>query len=258
MTDLAAGLAVVAALLVWPVPALLARSRAALRNPVTALLLWQGIGLATGLCAIGAGLAYGLDRSGPAALRYPALAAAGLLAGYLLAVAGWVAARTMRQRRRHRWMLDLVGTPMPALPGGRLLRTTAAMAYSLPGLRPRMVLTSGAIASLSPHALNAVLAHERAHLRARHDLVILPFVAWQTALPFLPSARTARATVALLIEALADDAARTEVGTAALGEALDTVTMLSGIAGDATAARDCGPTLAVRLARLDGAAIGSL
>ena len=36
-------------------------------------------------------------------------------------------------------------------------------------------------------AFAAVVAHKRAHLNQRHDLVVLPFVAWQTALPFLPA-----------------------------------------------------------------------
>jgi Zn-dependent protease with chaperone function len=254
----AIALALGAAALLWPVPSLLAGSAAALRRPAAALVLWQGVGLATGLAAIGAGLTFGLRTTwaqrSPA--QHAAVFAALALAAYLLAVAALVTARTLRRRRRHRALLDLVGAPLPELPGGRLLDSATPMAWCVPGLRPRMVLTSAALAQMAPDALAAVVAHERAHLQQRHDLVTLPFVAWQTALPFLPGARTARAAVALLVESLADDAAVARVGPAALGAALRTVTMT---AADTT--EDVG--VAIRLARLapvptgnDGAGTG--
>jgi hypothetical protein len=41
----------------------------------------------------------------------------------------------------------------------------------------------------------------------RHDLVVLPFVALGATFPALPGVRTARTSVALLIELLADDRA---------------------------------------------------
>jgi Zn-dependent protease with chaperone function len=243
---IALGLALLAAILIWPVPTLLARSGAALRHTVAALLLWQGIGLGTGFAAIGAGLAYGFSHR--SALATTAVLAACVIAGYLLAVAFVVTGRTLAQRRRHREVLDLVGTPLPALPGGLLLDSTTAMAYCLPGLRPRMVVTSAALADLTPRAFAAVVVHERAHLRQRHDLVVLPFVAWQAALPFLPGARTARAAVALLVEALADDAARTQVGSRPLGEALRAVSLAGGPPGATTA--EASPSVDIRLARL--------
>ena len=235
-------LASVTVALVWPVPVWLASSRRALRHPAWALVAWQLVGLASGLTAIGALLAYGLNT--PLWTRWVALAAAAGLAGYLLAVAVRVGLRTARHRRRHRELLDLVGHPLPALPGGRLLDSPTATAYCLPGLRSRMVVTSGALSTLSPPALAAVLAHESAHLSQRHDLVVMPFVAWQTALPFLPSARTARAAVALLVEAMADDAARSRIGAQPLGEALTTV----ALAG--TADYSAAPHTELRLARL--------
>jgi Zn-dependent protease with chaperone function len=236
---IAAVLGLVALALLWPVPAALARSGTALRHPVAALLLWQAIGLGTGLAAIGAGLSTGS----------PVLAVAALvLAAYLLGVAVLVTARTLLRRRRHRAILDLVGTPLPSLPGGRLLDSSTAMAYCLPGLRPRMVVTSAALADLSPHQLTAVVAHEQAHLQQRHDLVVLPFIAWHAALPFLPGARTARAAVALLVEALADDAARARVGEHSLRQALRAVAMAGGPPGSPDAAMP--PSVEVRLARL--------
>lgn len=243
MTALTLLLAGATVLLLGPVPARLARSRRALRHPGPALAAWQAVGLASGFAVIGAGVSYGVES--PQWTHRAVLALAVMFAGYLLAVAVRVTVRTMRHRRRHRDLLDLVSSPMPLdLPGGRLLDSSTAMAYCLPGLRPRMVLTSAALTNLSPAALAAVVLHESAHLAQRHDLVVLPFVAWQSALPFLPGARTARAAVALLVEALADDAARSRIGTAPLAEALTTVAM----AGSAD--YRASPSVAVRLGRL--------
>ncbi len=210
-------LALLALILAGPVPVRLARSRTALRHPVPALLLWQAIGACTGLAAIGAAVTGFVGVVG--------LALGALLAGYLLAVSAWVTVRTLARRRSHRDLLDLVGTPLPALPGGRLLISGTPVAYCLPGRRSRLVLTSAVLARLQPAALDAVVAHERAHLSQRHHLVLLPFAAWHAALPFLPAARTARASVALLVEALADDTARARVGAAPLADALHTVAL---------------------------------
>ena len=60
---------------------------------------------------------------------------------------------------------------------------------------------------LREEELRAVLAHERAHVEQRHDLVVLPFAAFGTTFPWLPAVRSAQAQVALLVEMLADDRA---------------------------------------------------
>jgi beta-lactamase regulating signal transducer with metallopeptidase domain len=67
------------------------------------------------------------------------------------------------------------------------------------------VVSAGALALLDQAELAAVLAHERAHLRERHDLVLLPFTALIRAFPRSTSARRAHLAVALLVEMLADD-----------------------------------------------------
>jgi Zn-dependent protease with chaperone function len=241
VTAVAVGLFLTALALAGPVPHRLARSRTALRHPVPALLAWQAIGACTGLAAIGAALAVG---TGDGTSALVGLVVAALLAGYLLAVSAWVTVRTLARRRSHRDLLDLVGTPLPALPGGRLLVSGTPVAYCLPGRRPRLVLTSAVLARLQPAALDAVVAHERAHLSQHHHLVLLPFAAWHAALPFLPAARTARAAVGLLVEALADDTARARVGDAPLADALHTVA-LAQAPGELSAT-----DAALRLARL--------
>jgi hypothetical protein len=65
----AVSLAVLAALLAWPVPARLARARWPRRDPLVALVCWQAIGLAGGLSMIGALLVHGLAPWGHSLLE---------------------------------------------------------------------------------------------------------------------------------------------------------------------------------------------
>jgi Zn-dependent protease with chaperone function len=219
----AVALAGLALALAWPVPTMLAGAAWTRRAPRAALVLWQAVGLAGGLAGIGAGLALGVAPLG----RDP-LAGLGGLAGQLLAgrpPAGlgplnllglaWALlacslAVTLRSRACHRRMVDLVAHPHPAVPdpAARVLDHPAAVAYCLPGvLHPRVVLSVGVLTLLSGRELACVLAHERVHLHARHDLVVLPFAALAAALHWLPWPRQARDAVAALVEMLADDQA---------------------------------------------------
>lgn len=229
MTLAAVILAALAVSLAEPVPRWLAAARWPRRAPRAALVLWQAVGLAAGLAATGAGVVYavtplaGTLPDGVAVLwqnalvlrpfdrmdapHAVALLAAGLLAARLAGVLVVVGAATLWRRRRHRQIVDLVGTPSPRLANTVVLDHPAAVAYCLPGLRPRIVLSAGTLALLDDDHVDGVLAHERAHLTARHDLVVLPFVAWAAALPFVPGVRRARGAVATLVEMLADDKA---------------------------------------------------
>lgn len=216
-------------LLAEPVSRILSRADWPTRDPVGALLLWQAIGLAGGLALVGSGLLYGLAPFGstvpvglpaafraaaggplPAGLGVPhvlALSAAALLLLRLCWVLGAVTLRTLRSRRRHRDLLDLLATPWPAVPGAHVLDHPIPVAYCLPGLRSRLVLSAGVLDVLDPAATAAVLAHERAHLRERHDLVVLPFVAWGATAPFVRGMVCAQLAVARLVEMRADDVA---------------------------------------------------
>jgi Zn-dependent protease with chaperone function len=77
--------------------------------------------------------------------------------------------------------------------GALVLDHDRVAAYCLHGVRGRVVVTSGAVAHLRGEELEAVLAHESAHLRARHDLVLAAATAMQRAFPFVPLFRVARA-----------------------------------------------------------------
>jgi Zn-dependent protease with chaperone function len=204
------------------------------RSPATAIVLWQALGLSWGLAAVGALAALGAvqGRHGVAGGAFPGalhavrvafsgasgapfLAAARLAflaagAG-LLALLCWVLvaafAAVLFARRRHRVLLSLLAHGDPKVPGALVVDHPAATAYCVPGLRSRIVVSAGALDLLDQAELAAVLAHERAHLRARHDLVLLPFGALVRAFPRAGLVRRAQMTVGLLVEMLADDGA---------------------------------------------------
>jgi Zn-dependent protease with chaperone function len=241
----ALGLLLFGVALAEPVSRTLARARWPGRDPVGALLVWQAVGLAGGLALLGAGLVYGLSPFGrspltalggvsdawttghaPSGMRADhvlALLAAALLAVRLIGVLAVVTTRTLLARKRHRGLLDVLGTPWPAVPGARVLDHPLPVAYCLPGLRSRLVVSAGVLDNLDPHQVRAVLAHEQAHLRERHDLVVLPFVAWGATAPFVRGMVCAQLAVAALIEMRADDVATARTCATELTGALRTM-----------------------------------
>lgn len=242
MEPVAFGLLVFGVLLAEPVSRALARALWPERDPVGGLLLWQAIGLAGGLALVACGVVFGLaplGRSVPGTLpvlvtalavghlppgigvvQIMALLVALLLALRLLGVLAVVTLRTLHARARHRDLLDLLGTPWPEAYGTRVLDHPVPVAYCLPGLRSRVVLSAGVLDALDVPQVWAVLTHERTHLRERHDLVVLPFVAWGATAPFVRGMVCAQLAVAALIEMRADDVAAQRAGPRELSDAL--------------------------------------
>ncbi|GAB3821831.1 M56 family metallopeptidase [Tessaracoccus terricola] len=226
MPYLLAGLAVA---LAWPVPVLLSRARWPSQAPFAALVLWQVIALAGGLSMIGALTWWG---SAPVWEGLPldpaqafALSAAVLLTVHLLLTLAREAWRATRLRSRHRDLLAVLSTRSPEDPRLLVLDHDLPVAYCVPGLTGSVtVLSSGLLQQLGPDELRAVLAHEGAHLAQRHDLLLLAFLSWHSALPWLPTARLSLAAVRELVEILADDAALREVPRPVLLRALVAVT----------------------------------
>src|SRR5262249_46033553 len=132
------------------------------------------------------------------------LAALSVLVVVLLAAG----VQALQARRRHRMLLRLISHDDPGVPGVRGLAHPSAAAYCGPGLRSEVVVSEGALKLLSEDEMAAVLAHEAAHVRERHDLVLLPFAALGRALPWSKVVAGAQAQVELLIEMAADDRAR--------------------------------------------------
>jgi hypothetical protein len=253
------------------------------RSPAAAILLWQALGLGWGLAAVGALAGLGA-RPGAAGLGHPgmvraALAVAvgmvrgtafrpgpaGLLDDLRLASVGaalvlfallcWVLvaafAAVLRARRRHRDLLTLLAHGDPKVPGALVVDHPAAAAYCVPGLRSRIVISAGTLELLDQAELAALLAHERAHLRERHDLVLLPFTALLRAFRWSAIARRAADAVALLVEMLADDHALRHRPARELATALIRVGAAgSPVPSGALAASTGSGEVAVRVARL--------
>ncbi len=222
------------------------------------MVLWQAIAAAAVLSAFSAGLAIGsrlllpgsTGFGWPSWLAYVLIFALTVLIGArLIAAVLQVAIATRRRRAHHRMLVDLLGDCRGGDSGLRVLRVAEPLAYCLPGVRSRVVLSEGTLSALTDTELAAILSHERAHLRARHDLVLESFVAVHTAFPRFVRSGSALAAVSLLVELLADDAAVRAAGPAPLARAL--VTCATGrIPSGALAAG--GPTTLVRVRRLSG------
>ncbi|MFF8904804.1 M56 family metallopeptidase [Streptomyces olivaceoviridis] len=174
--------------------------------------------------------------------------------GTVLAVAvvgrvGWCLAagliRARRKRSRHAEVLALVGRHRSDL-GVTVLDDDRPAAYCLPGYGHRIVLTTATLAALEPHALDAVIAHERAHVRGRHHLVLGCAEALERAFPRVALFRVAAAEIRRLVEMAADDEATANTARLTLAGAL---VELAG-AGAPVAALAAGGDVARRVRRL--------
>ncbi|MFC4002972.1 M56 family metallopeptidase [Prauserella oleivorans] len=212
----------------------LLRSRWTYAYPRAALILWQISSLTMIVAAVGALLGFGLAPYGrgllPALLELPLHATeldiwhfAAVTLG--LALGGWLVVNqllclrsTARARARHRLLLQLVARPDT---GALVVDHPVAVAYCLPGRTPRIVVSAGARRLLTDAELAAVLAHERAHARERHHLVVAPFQALRRLLPNSALLTRVCATIELLVEMCADDKAARQQGREPLASALE-------------------------------------
>lgn len=230
------------------VPGALARARWTARVPAAAVVLWQSLTLAAVLSAVGVVLSApeelvrGRHSAPPvaAAALLGALTVATLIVLRLLGCLAGVSYRSRARRARHRMLVDLldraerhddldgvVGLDRVGPGALRVLDGPIPLAYCLPGRSPRVVLSDGALRELPPAELAAVLTHEQAHLRGRHEWVMESFTAFYRAVPPPLRSRAPLDAVHLLLEMLADDASRRRHGAAPVRAALLTL-------GDAT------------------------
>jgi Zn-dependent protease with chaperone function len=186
-------------------------------------------------------------------VRLICLAAAIVLLAVLLWILVAASASVVRARQRQRVLLSLLAHGDPKVPGALVVDHPAAAAYCLPGLRSAIVISAGALDLLDADELAAVLAHERAHLRERHDLVLLPFLALLRAFRWAGVTRRAYGAVGLLVEMHADDRAlrhrsARELATALLRVGAAGGGVPSGALGAAQRSEEC--EVAARVIRL--------
>ncbi|WP_433509724.1 M56 family metallopeptidase [Nonomuraea sp. CA-143628] len=202
-------------------------ARWAERAPRLAIALWQAAGASVLASAVLAALAFAVpadvvghglaelfaicadmltDGSGLTWTSAVGLSAAALLMARAAYCGAAVLLRAHVERREHAAMLDLLGRHDNDL-GAVVIDYAERLAYCVPGRRAKMVITTGALHTLAPEQVTAVLEHERAHLRGRHHLVLAAAEALARAFPGIPLFERARTEITRLIELLADDVA---------------------------------------------------
>lgn len=241
-------LLVLGALTAAMAPRLLSRAQWPDREPVLALWVWQCVVAAVLLCcvlamALSASAAWSAVRASLFRFAPDGVTHAYGLAGYGPWWAGWLAAllacggiwtaamltrevRAVRQRRRRR--RTELRARAPRLPG-EVARTGERLvvlegerpdAWWLPGVRPKLVVTTGALRRLDDRQLDAVLAHERGYARARHDVLLHSAGALASGFPQVPIFAVFRCEVYRLVELAADDIASRRAGRLATALAL--------------------------------------
>ncbi|MEV4471275.1 M56 family metallopeptidase [Nonomuraea sp. NPDC049504] len=242
-------------------PKVLKRASWADRAPRLAIAMWQAAGasvvasallsafaVAVPASVVGHGLAdlfeacaallhdeAALNSAGTRA----SLAVAGLLLSRVAYTGAVVLLRARRERRRHAEALSLLGRHDGDL-DALVVDYDERLVYCLPGRKGHAVITTGALRSLAPEQVAAVLAHEQAHLRGRHHLVLAAAEALARAFPRIPLFEQARVEVTRLVELLADDVAarrhqRIHIATALVGLATGRVPAFALGAGGETA-----------------------
>ncbi|MBR7834727.1 M56 family metallopeptidase [Actinospica durhamensis] len=232
-----------AAGIVLGAPRLLARLPSADAAPRRAVALLLVLACSLPLAVFTAGLALGLTLIAELARLDPTVdrcadqlpfndetPLAPMLGAFGLAVAGLLVLRiayclcaaclTMRLRgRAHTAMLRLCGRVDRAT-GVTVIDHDRPACYCLPGRRGPIVLTTRAIALLTPDQFDAVVAHERAHQRGRHHLLIMLSWALRRSLPGVRLIDYTDREVRRLVELLADDAAARGHGRRTVAAAL--------------------------------------
>lgn len=159
-----------------------------------------------------------------------------VIAAGLLVLAIWRVGQSIRRQRRATQLAVEPLLSRPAVPApvalAALLRalrleghtrvidldTPLALCHGL--VRPRLLLSAGLLRGLSPAEVEAVLRHERAHLR-RHDPLRLVVVrALADALPMVPLLKQMAAALPTAQELAADRAVLAAMGAEPLGRAL--------------------------------------
>ncbi|SEK25173.1 M56 family metallopeptidase [Rhodococcus maanshanensis] len=135
------------------------------------------------------------------------------------AVVGWRLVRGLitTRRRTHAHARDarLVARRVRGV-DALVLDAGERAAYCVPGRPSVIIVTSSALEALGAHELDAVLAHERAHLNGHHPQLVAVLRVLAETLPRVALFSAGAAEVSRLLEMCADDAATRIHGRSAL------------------------------------------
>ncbi len=101
-----------------------------------------------------------------------------------------------------------------------LVEADHALACAVPGRSGGVLVSTGLADLLRTDELEAVVAHERAHLTQRHAVAVAVAESIERAVPWVPGARAMARSTRVLVEFAADDAAARRVGRDALRRAV--------------------------------------
>jgi Zn-dependent protease with chaperone function len=268
-----AALLLLGALTAVVAPRLLARADWPDREPVVALWVWQCVVAAVLLCCV---LSMALSAAAAwAAVRGPvfAPAPAGVVEAYALGGGGswavatavalacgglWtgamltreiVRARRQRQRRHAELRLRAPLLPGEEPDGDRLVVVEGDRpdAWWLPGPEPRLVITTAALRRLEERQVDAVVAHEQGHARARHHWLLHCSAALAGGFPRVPVFAAFQGEMHRLVELAADDTASRRHGRLAIALALVGLNEDRGVFGPCPTPEDHVPQRVDRL-----------
>jgi Zn-dependent protease with chaperone function len=103
------------------------------------------------------------------------------------------------------------------------LRHDDPLAYSIGGRNALIVASHGLAERLTPPELQAVLAHEHAHVRGRHHMLVSLADALGKSLRFIPAFRRLPMAIRILVELAADRAAVRQCGPDVVRSALTAI-----------------------------------
>ena len=127
--------------------------------------------------------------------------------------------RASRHAGRYATMLGLLGQPDTAH-GAVVVTHAVPAAFCLPGRSGPIVISSAAVAALTEAELAAVMAHETAHQRGHHHMLLAVVEGIAQSFGRVPLLRHCLTQVRHLLELLADDAALRGTDRLTLAQAL--------------------------------------
>jgi Zn-dependent protease with chaperone function len=159
--------------------------------------------------------------------------------------------QTAREARRQKLAALERGSETKAFRGASItvVSAPAPVAYTAGLLRPLIVVSTGFLSDIPAAERAAVLAHERAHVRGSHPVLLFVGRSVERAFGFIPPVQEAAALLLTGLELAADDAAVRSTGDP-LVVARALVRMGSVVVGPAAALSAAGGDLSLRGRRL--------